>query len=129
MHLKGLSLYPNSNASGKWVASNLVQFPNRYVLVAFSQFPMGAVSLNGTGDLRFIQCTLRASPYMGIVGGDRQRGISIENLTIAPSQGRRISTTADGVHLTGALGDIILDRATFEPWAMMRSTWLWFGIP
>lgn len=114
MHLKGLSLYPNFNASGKWVASNLVQFPNRYVLVAFSQFPMGAVSLNGTGDLRIIQCTLHASPYMGIVGGDRQRGISIENLAITPSQGRHISTTADGVHLTGALGDIILDHATFE---------------
>jgi hypothetical protein len=114
MHLKGLSLYPNSNASGKWVASNLVKFPNRYVLVAFSQFPMGAVSLNGTGDLRIIQCTLHASPYMGIAGGDRQRGISIENFTITPSQGRHISTTADGVHLTGALGDIIIDHATFE---------------
>jgi hypothetical protein len=114
MHLTGLSLYPNSTPSGKWVASNLVQFPNRYVLVALSQFPMGAVSLNGTGDLRIIQCTLHASPYMGIVGGDRQRGISIENLTITPSQGRHISTNADGVHLTGALGDIILDHATFE---------------
>lgn len=114
MHLKGLALYPNANASGKWVASNLVQFANRYVLVAFSRFPMGAVSLNGTSDLRLISCTLHASPYMGIAGGDRQRGFSIENLTITPSQGRHISTTADGVHLTGASGDIILDHATFE---------------
>lgn len=114
MHLQGLSLYPNSNDSGKWVASNLVQFPNRYVLVAFSQFQMAAVSLENTGDLRFIQCTIHSSPYMGIVGGDRQRGISIENLTISPSQGRHISTTADGVHLTGALGDIIFDGGTFE---------------
>jgi hypothetical protein len=114
MHLRGLSLYPNSNASGKWVASNLVQFPNRYVLVAFSRFPRGAVSLEDTGDLRIIQCTIHASPYMGIAGGDRQRGISIENLTITPSQGRHISTTADGVHLTGVLGDIIFDGGTFE---------------
>lgn len=114
MHLKGLSLYPNANASGKWVASNLAQFGNRYVLVAFSRFPMGAVSLEGTGDLRIVDCTLHASPYMGIAGGDRQRGISLENLSITPSQGRHISTTADGVHLTGALGDIILEHATFE---------------
>jgi len=114
MHLKGLSLYPNSNDSGKWVASNLVRFPNRYVLVAFSRFPMGAVSLLDSGDLRVIQCTMHASPYMGIAGGDRQRGFSFENLTITPSQGRHISTTADGVHLTGVLGDIIFDRATFE---------------
>jgi len=114
MHLKGLALYPNSNASGQWVASNLVRFPNRYVLVAFSQFPMGAVSLLDTEDLRIIQCTIHASPYMGIAGGDRQRGISIENLTITPSQGRHISTTADGVHLTGARGDIIIDHAIFE---------------
>jgi hypothetical protein len=96
------------------VASNLVQFPNRYVLVAFSQFPMGAVSLYGTADLRIAQCTIHASPYMGIAGGDRQRGFSFENLSITPSQGRHISTTADGVHLTGALGDIIFDHGTFE---------------
>jgi hypothetical protein len=114
MHLQGLSLYPNANASGKWVASNLVQFANRYVLVAFSQFPMGAVSLYGTRDLRFIGCTIHASPYMGIAGGDRQRGFSLENLSVTPSQGRHLSTTADGVHLTGALGDIIFDHATFE---------------
>lgn len=114
MYLKGLSLYPNSNASGKWVASNLVHFANRYVLVAFSQFPMGAVSLLGSSNLRFIGCTLHASPYMGIAGGDRQRGFSLENLTITPSQGRHISTTADGVHLTGVQGDIIFDHATFE---------------
>jgi hypothetical protein len=114
MHLKGLSLYPNSNPSGKWVASNLVEFPNRYVLVAFSRFPMSAVSLLETGDLRIIQCTIHSSPYMGIAGGDRQRGISVENLTVTPSQGRHISTTADGVHLTGALGDIIFDHGTFE---------------
>jgi len=114
MHLKGLALYPSANPSGKWVASELVQFPNRYVLVAFSQFPMGAISLQQTGNLRIIECTLHASPYMGIAGGDRQRGISIENLTITPSQGRHISTTADGVHLTGALGDIILEHSTFE---------------
>jgi hypothetical protein len=114
MYLKGLSLYPNSNASGKWVASNLAQFANRYVLVAFSRFPMGAVSLLDSGDLRIIDCTLHASPYMGIAGGDRQRGISIEDLAITPSQGRHISTTADGVHLTGSPGDIIFDRGTFE---------------
>ncbi|MGA2814070.1 MAG: hypothetical protein ABSG16_21940, partial [Candidatus Acidiferrum sp.] len=115
MHLKGLSLYPNNNDSGKWVASNLVQFSNRYVLVAFSQFPMGAVSLvDGTGDLRMINCTLHSSPYMGIAGGGRQRGFAFEGLTITPSQGRHISTTADGVHLTGSPGDIIIDNSTFE---------------
>ena len=114
MHLKGLALYPNSNASGKWLASYLVQFPNRYVLVSFSQFPIVAVNLLGTADLRIVQCTLHASPYMGIAGGDRQRGFSFENLSITPGQGRHISTTADGVHLTGALGDIVFDQGTFE---------------
>jgi hypothetical protein len=114
MYLKGLSLYPNSNASGKWVVSNLVQFANRYVLVYFSRFPMSAVTLLNSGDLRIIGNTIHASPYMGIAGGDRQRGFSVENLTITPSQGRHISTTADGVHLTGASGDIIVDHATFE---------------
>jgi hypothetical protein len=113
MHLQGLSLYPNANASGKWVASNMVQFANRYVLVAFSRFPMGAVSLLDSGDLRIIDCTLHSSPYMGIAGGG-PRGFSIENLTITPSQGRHISTTADGVHLTGVSGDIVVDHATFE---------------
>lgn len=92
MHLQGLALYPNNNPSGKWTAGNLAQFANRYVLVQFSQFPIGAVSLRGTGDLRLIRCTLHASPYMGIVGGDRQQGIAIEDLTITPSQGRHIST-------------------------------------
>jgi hypothetical protein len=96
------------------VASNLAQFANRYVLVYFSRFPMGAVSLLNSGDLRIIGCTIHASPYMGIAGGDRQRGFSIENLTVTPSQGRHISTTADGVHLTGASGDIVVDHATFE---------------
>jgi hypothetical protein len=114
MRLKGHSLYPNSNASGKWVASNLIQFPNRYVLVAFSRFPMNAVSLLDSGDLRFIRCTIHSSPYMGIAGGDRQRGFSFEGLVITPSQSRHISTTADGVHLTGVLGDVIFDHATFE---------------
>jgi hypothetical protein len=45
MTLRGHALYPNSNASGKWVASNLVQYPNRDVLVAFSRFPRSAISL------------------------------------------------------------------------------------
>jgi hypothetical protein len=112
--LQGHSLYPNSNDSGKWVASNLAQFPNRYVLVAFSRFQMSAVSLYDSGDLRFIQCAIHSSPYMGIAGGDRQRGFSFEDLTVTPSQGRHMSTTADGVHLTGVLGDVIFDRATFE---------------
>jgi hypothetical protein len=114
MRLQGHSLYPNSNPSGKWVASNLVKYANRYVLVAFSRFQLSAVSLYDSGDLRFIECTIHSSPYMGIAGGDRQRGFSFENLTITPSQGRHISTTADGVHLTGVLGDIIFDHATFE---------------
>jgi hypothetical protein len=114
MRLQGLSLYPNGNASGKWVASNLVQFPDREVVVAFSRFQLNAMSLEGTGDLRIIDCTIHASPYMGITGGDRQRGISIENLSITPSQSRPFSTTADGVHLTGVRGDIILERGTFE---------------
>jgi hypothetical protein len=114
MHLRGLSLYPNGNASGRWVNSELVQFANRYVLVAFSQFQRAAVELDGSSDLRFIHCTLHASPYMGIVGGDRQRGLAFEDLSITPSQGRHISTTADGLHLTGVLGDVIVDHATFE---------------
>jgi hypothetical protein len=114
MRLKGLSLYPNSNASGKWVASNLVQFADRYVVVAFSRFLLNAISLEGTGDFRIIDCTIHASPYMGITGGDRQRGISLENLTITPSQSRPISTTADGIHLTGAQGDIVLEHGIYQ---------------
>lgn len=114
MYLKGHALYPNSNASGRWVASNLAQYPNRYVLVAFSRFPLSAISLRDSGDLRFVQCTIHSSPYMGIAGGDRQKGFSFENLTITPSQSRPISTTADGVHLTGASGDVIFDHGTFE---------------
>jgi hypothetical protein len=114
MHLKGLSLYPNSNDSGKWVASNLARFANRYVLVYFSRFQMSAMSLLNSGDLRIIGCAIHASPYMGIAGGSGHRGFSIENLTITPSQGRRLSTTADGVHLTGTSGDVIVDHATVE---------------
>jgi len=114
MHLQGLSLYPNANASGRWVASNLVQFANRDVVIAFSRYQLNAMSLEQTSDLRIVNCTIHASPYMGIAGGDRQRGISIENLTITPSQSRPISTTADGVHLTGARGDIIIERGTFD---------------
>jgi len=114
MYLKGHALYPNSNASGKWVASNLVQYPDRDVLVAFSQFPLSAISLRGSGDLRFVQLTIHSSPYMGIAGGDQQRGFSFENLTVTPSQSRPLSTMADGVHLTGVLGDVIFDHATFE---------------
>ena len=114
MHLKGLSLYPNSNDSGKWVASNLVQFANRYVLVYFSRFPMSAMSLLNSGDLRIVDCTIHASPYMGIAGGAGHRGFSIEHLTVTPSQGRHFSTTADGVHLTGTPGDVIVDHAVFE---------------
>lgn len=114
MHLQGHSLYPNSNDSGKWVASNLVQFANRDVLVAFSRFPMSAISLRGAGDLRFIQCTIHSSPYMGIAGGEGQRGFSFENLSIIPSGGRRLSTMAGGVHLTAGLGDVIFNHAAFE---------------
>lgn len=58
MTLRGHALYPNSNALGKWVASNLVQYPNRDVLVAFPRFPRSALSLRGSADLRFIQCTI-----------------------------------------------------------------------
>jgi hypothetical protein len=50
---------------------------------------------------------------MGIAGGGGQRGFSFEKLAITPSQSRPISTTADGVHLTGA-SDVIFDHATFE---------------
>ena len=114
MHLKGLALYPNNNDSGKWVASNLAQFAGQYVLVYFSRFQMSAMSLLQSGDLRFVNCTIHASPYMGIAGGDRQRGFSFENLAITPSQGRHFSTTADGVHITGTSGDVIVDHATFE---------------
>ena len=114
MYLKGLALYPNANDSGRWVASNLAQFAGQYVLVYFSRFQMSAMSLLQSGDLRFVDCTLHASPYMGIAGGDRQRGFSFENLIITPSQGRHFSTTADGVHLTGTSGDVIFDHARFE---------------
>jgi hypothetical protein len=69
--------------------------------------------LNGK-DLRTVDCAIHASPYMGIAGGSRHRGFFIENLAITPSQGRHLSTTTDGVHLTGTPGDVIIDHATFE---------------
>jgi len=113
MHLQGRSLVPNANDSGKWVASNLAQNPNRDVLVAFTRFLGSAISLRGSGDFRIIECTIHSAPYMGIAGGDRQRGFSFENLTITPSQGRRLSTMADGVHL-GTFGDVVFDHGTFD---------------
>jgi hypothetical protein len=114
MYLKDGSLYPKSNPSGQWVASQLQPYPNRAVLVRFQKF-WGMVIEDdyGSSDIRIINTSVLTSPYMGITAGQGGRGLSLENVIEKPSQGRPISTVADGTHFTGVGGDIIVEGGDF----------------
>jgi hypothetical protein len=109
------SLYPKANPAGLWVASQLVPYPNRTVLVRFQEF-WGMVIQDdyGSSDIRIINTTVLSSPYMGITAGQRGRGLSLENVIEKPSQGRPISTVADGSHFTGVGGDIVVEGGDFQ---------------
>jgi len=114
MYIKAGSLYPKSNPSGQWVASQLAPYPNRAVLVRFQKF-WGMVIEDdyGSSDIRIINASVLTSPYMGITAGQGGRGLSLENVIEKPSQGRPISTVADGTHFTGVGGDIIVEGGDF----------------
>jgi hypothetical protein len=115
MDLKDGSLYPKPNPSGQWVASQLRQYPDRSVLIRFQKF-WGMVIEDdyGSSDLRIINTSVLSSPYMGITAGQGGRGLSLENVSERPSQGRPISTIADGTHFTGVGGDIIVEGGDFS---------------
>jgi|HubBroStandDraft_4_1064222.scaffolds.fasta_scaffold01064_5 hypothetical protein len=114
MYIKDGSLYPRSNPAGQWVASQLRSYPNRAVLVRFQKF-WGMVIEDdyGSSDIRIINTSVLTSPYMGITAGQGGRGLSLENVIEKPSQGRPISTVADGTHFTGVGGDIIVEGGDF----------------
>jgi hypothetical protein len=67
----------------------------------------------GSSDIRIINASVLTSPYMGITAGQGGRGLSLENVIEKPSQGRPISTVADGTHFTGVGGDIIVEGGDF----------------
>jgi hypothetical protein len=115
MFIKEGSLYPRSNPSGRWVASQLRPYPNLPVLVRFQKF-WGMVIEDdyGSSDIRIINTSVLTSPYMGITAGQGGRGLSLENVIEKPSQGRPISTVADGTHFTGVGGDIVVEGGDFQ---------------
>jgi len=114
MYLKNGSLCPKSNASGKWVGSQLAQYPNRDVMVRFSEFlASDIIDDYGSSDIRLINTTVLTSPFIGIAAGQGGRGLSFENVIVKPSQGRPISTMADN-HITGVGGDIIVEGGDFS---------------
>ena len=75
MYLKDGSLYPKSNPSGQWVASQLRPYPRRPVLVRFQEF-WGMVIEDdyGSSDIRIINTSVLTSPYMGITAGQAWAG-------------------------------------------------------
>jgi len=114
MFLKDGSLYPRSNPSGQWVASQLIPYPSRAVLVRFQEFWGMAIEDDyGSSDIRIINTSVLASPYMGITAGQGGRGLALQNVIEKPSQGRPISTIADGTHFTGVGGDIVVEGGDF----------------
>lgn len=115
MYLKNGSLYPKSNAAGKWVASQLTPYPNRDVMVRFSEFLASDIIDDfGSSDIRIINTTVLTSPYIGISAASQGgRGLSYENVVVKPSQGRPISTMADN-HINGVGGDIIVEGGDFS---------------
>ena len=115
MFIKEGSLYPMANPSGRWVASQLRPYPNLPVLVRFQKF-WGMVIEDdyGSSDIRIINTSVLTSPYMGITAGQGGRGLSLENVIEKPSQGRPISTVADGTHFTGVGGDIVVEGGDFQ---------------
>jgi hypothetical protein len=109
------SLYPASNAAGRWVASQLAVYPNRAVLVRFQEFAAVAIQDDyTTNDLQIRRTTVHTSPYMGITAGQGTRGLALIDVHETPSQGRPISTIADGTHFTGMTGDIVVEHSEFE---------------
>jgi Right handed beta helix region len=115
MLLKGKSLYPSATPVGQWVASQLMPYPNRTVMVRFQQFAAMAITDDyGSSDIRIIHTTIHASPYMGITAGQGGRGLALEDVRETPSQGRPFSAIADGAHFTGVSGDIIVEGGEFE---------------
>ena len=115
MQLKDGSLYPASNAAGQWVGPLLAAFPNRAVLVRFQEFAGMAIQDDyTTNDLQIRHTTVHTSPYMGITAGQGTRGLALIDVHETPSQGRPISTIADGSHFTGMSGDIIVEHGDFE---------------
>lgn len=115
MQFKEGSLYPASNAAGQWVASQLAAYPNRTVLVRFQEFAAMAIQDDyATNDLQILHTTVHASPYMGITAGQSTRGLALIDVRETPSQGRPISTIADGTHFTGMSGDIVVEHSDFE---------------
>jgi hypothetical protein len=131
MSFENGSLYPQSNAAGQWVASQLAQYPNRAVLVKFQQFwGMDIIDDYGSSDIRIINTSVFTSPYMGITAGQGGRGLSMENVVEKPSQGRLISTVADGSHFTGLGGDIIVEGGDFTHQGddVMNITVVWDAI-
>ena len=84
------------------------------VLVRFQKF-WGMVIEDdyGSSDIRIINTSVLTSPYMGITAGQGGRGLALENVTENPSQGRPISTVADGTHFTGVGGDIVVEGGDF----------------
>ena len=107
-------LFPKSNPSGKWVASQLAQYPNRDVMVRFSKFLASDIMYDyGSNDIRIINTTVLTSPYIGISAATQGgRGLSYENVVVKPSQGRPISTMADN-HIVSLSGDIIIEGGDF----------------
>ena len=51
---------------------------------------------------------------MGITVGQSTRGLALIDVRETPSQGRPISTIADGTHFTGMSGDIVVEHCDFE---------------
>jgi parallel beta-helix repeat protein len=131
MYFKNGNLYPKSNPAGQWVVSQLAQFPNRAVLVKFQKFwGMDIIDDYGSNDIRIINTSVFASPYMGITAGQGGRGLSMENVIEKPSQGRLISTVADGSHFTGLGGDIVVEGGDFSHQGddVMNITVVWDAI-
>jgi hypothetical protein len=115
MYLEDGSLYPASNSAGQWVASQLAAYPNRVVLVRFQEFAAEAIQDDYmTNDLQIRHTTVHTSPYMGITAGQNARGLALIDVHETPSQGRPISTVADGTHFTGMSGDIVVEHSDFE---------------
>ncbi len=115
MFIKDGILYPKANPSGKWVALQLAQYPNRDVMVRFSEFLASDIIDDfGSSDIRIINTTVLTSPYIGIAAPSQGgRGLSFENVVVKPSQGRPISTMADN-HINGVGGDIIIEGGDFS---------------
>ena len=115
MSFKDGSLYPATNPAGQWVASQLVPYPNRTVMVRFQQFFATAIQDDYlSNDIRIIHTTIHTSPYMGITAGQDSRGLALEDVHESPSQGRPISTIADGTHFTGLSGDVVVENSSFQ---------------